>query len=144
MAMRTIAAVILASVGLTLAVGIPITLAVVFDIDLGTKPGVLVGGMMPGIGVMGLAAWLWNGGPARKPTPDLIPPGHQACADCGTLVPVAEGVARLHDLHSSTSQAAFVCAVCTRRRTRRALTVLVLFLAGLGVFALVVQLTIGR
>jgi hypothetical protein len=42
------------------------------------------------------------------------------------------------------ARVAFVCHRCTRYRTRRALWVLAFFLFALGIFALVVQLTIPR
>jgi hypothetical protein len=142
--MRKAAAVILAAVGLSLAVGVPITIALVFNLDPGKKPGVLVGGMMPGVGVMVLARKLWKGREAPKPTPDQIPPGCQVCDLCGKTVPVTEGVARLLDPQTSMARVAFVCRPCTRYRTRRALLVLALFLTALGLFALIVQLTIPK
>ena len=140
--MRKTGALILAGVGLILAVGIPITIALLFNIDLGKKPGVLVGGMMPGVSVMVLARKLWKGGGVPRPTPDQIPPGYQVCDLCGKTVPEMEAVARRLDLQTPMVRVAFVCHACTRYRTKRALTVLVLFLAALGLFALVVYLTI--
>src|SRR5262245_5147914 len=142
--MRKTGAVILASVGLILAVGVPVTIAVVFNIDLGKKPGALVGGMMPGISVMVLAGKLWKGGAAAKPMPDQIPPGYQYCDLCGKTVPETEGVARRLYPQTPMVRVAFVCNACNRYRTKRALMVLVLFLAGLGVLALVVYLTIPK
>jgi hypothetical protein len=119
-------------------------IAVVFNIDPGKRPGVLVGGMMPGLGVLVLARKLRQGGGVPKPTPDQVPAGHQVCDLCGKAVPVTEGVARRRDLQTPMARVAFVCDACTSYRTKRALVVLVLFLAALGVFALVVQLTIPR
>ena len=142
--MRKTGAVILASVGLILAVAVPVTLAVVFNIDLGKRTAVLVGGMMPGISVMLLAGKLWKGGAPPKPMPDQIPPGYQFCDLCGKTVPGTEGVARRLNPQTPMTREAFVCYACNRYRTKRALIVLVLFLAGLGVFALVVYLTIPR
>src|SRR5262249_50226047 len=109
---------------------------------LGKKPGVLVGGMMPGVIVMALAGKLWKDREPPKPTPDLIPPGYQVCELCDKTVPETEGVARRLDLQTPTARVAFVCHACTRYRTKRALIVLVLLFAGLGVFALVVYLTV--
>jgi hypothetical protein len=142
--MRKTGALILAGVGLILAVGVPVTLALSFDIDLGKRPGVLVGGVMPGVCVMALARKLWQGGGAPRPTPDQIPHGHQVCDLCGRAVPATEGVARRLDLQTPMARVGFVCHGCTRYRTKRALLVLVLFLAALGVFALVIQLTIAK
>jgi hypothetical protein len=116
----------------------------VFNIDPGKRPGVLVGGMMPGLSVLVLARKLWKGGEAPKPTLDQIPHGHQVCDLCGKAVPATEGVARRLDLQTPMARVAFVCHACTSYRTKRALMVLVLFLAALRVFALVVQLTIAR
>jgi hypothetical protein len=81
----------LAAVGLILAVGVPITIAVAFDIDLGKQPAVMGGGMMPGIVVMAVAGKLWKGGAAVKPRPDQIPPGYEFCDLCGETVPETEG-----------------------------------------------------
>src|SRR5262245_57276601 len=142
--MRKTGALILAGVGLILAVGVPITISIVFNIDLGKRTGVLVGGMMPGIGVMVLAGKLWKGGAAAKPTPGEIPPGYQYCELCGKTVPDTEGVARRLNPQTSVGRVAFVCHACNRYRTKRALLVLVLFLAGLGMFALVVYFTIPK
>jgi hypothetical protein len=142
--MRKTGALILAEVGLILAVGVPVTVSLLFNIDLGKRADVLVGGMMPGLSVMVLARKLWKGGEAPRPTPEQIPHGHQVCDLCGKAVPVTEGVVRRLDLQTPMVRVAFVCHACTRYRTKRALLVLVLFLAALGVFALVVQLTIAR
>ena len=142
--MRKTGAAILAGVGLILAVGVPIAIALLFRVDLGKRPGVLVGGMMPGLSVMVLAGKLWKGGEAPKPTPDQIPHGYQVCDLCGKTVPLTEGVARRLNLQTPMARVGFVCHACTRYRTKRALMVLVLFLAALGIFALVVQLTIAR
>ena len=132
----------MAGVGLIFAVGLPIAIALLLNIDLGRKPGVLVGGMMPGVGVMVLARKLWKGREAPKPTPDQIPLGYQVCDLCGKNVPETEGVLRRLDLQTPMARLAFTCHACTRYRTKRALIVLVLFLAALGVFALVVYLTV--
>jgi hypothetical protein len=140
--MRKTAAFILAGVGLVLAVGVPIVIAVAFNIDPGRRPGVLVGGMMPGIGVMVFAHRLWKAGEAPKPPPGPIPPGYQVCDLCGNVLPETEGVARHLDPRMPTTRMAFVCYACARYRNKRALIVLALFLAALGLFALVVQLTI--
>jgi hypothetical protein len=142
--MRKTGALILAGVGLNLSVGVPVTIALLFNIDLGARPGVLVGGMMPGVCVMVLARKLWKGGETPKPTPDQIPLGHQVCDLCGKTVAEKEGVARRLNLQTPMARTAFVCHACTRYRTRRALLVLVFFLAVLGAVALVVQLTIAR
>src|SRR5205807_742405 len=100
---------ILASAGLILAVGVPATLAVVFNIDLGKRTGVFVGGMMPGISVMVLAAKLWKGGTATKPAPAEVPPGYQYCDLCGKTVLETEGVARRLNPNTPMAQVAFVC-----------------------------------
>jgi hypothetical protein len=142
--MRKTGALILASVGVILAVAVPVTIAVVFNIDLGRKTGVLVGGMMPGMGLMVLAGKLWKDGTAMKPTPADIPPGYQYCDLCGKTVLEAEGVGRRLNPQTPMAQVAFVCHACNRYRTKRALLVLVLFLAGLGILALVVYLTIPK
>jgi hypothetical protein len=140
--MRKAIAALLAVVGLILAVGVPITIALLFNLDPGKKPGLLVGGMMPGVSVLVLARKLWKGGEAPKTMPDQVRPGYQVCDLCGNAVLETEGVARRLDLQTPMARVAFVCYPCTRYRTRRALLVLVLFLAALGVFALVVHLTI--
>jgi hypothetical protein len=142
--MRKTGALILAGVGLILAVGLPVTIALLFNIELGKRPGVLVGGMMPGVSVMVLARKLWKAGEAPMSMPDQIPPGHQVCDLCRKAVPMTEGVARRLNLQTPMARVAFVCHACTRYRTKRALVVLVLFLAALGLFALVVQLTIAK
>jgi hypothetical protein len=116
--MRKTGALILAGVGLILAAGVPITIALLFNIDLGKRTGVLVGGMMPGVSVMVLARTLWRGGEAPKPTPDQIPHGHQVCDLCGKTVPVTEGVARRLDLLTPMARVAFVCHACARYRTK--------------------------
>lgn len=141
--MRKTGALILASVGLILAVGVPVTIAVAFNIDLGKRPGVLVGGMLPGIGVMALAGKLWKDA-AAKPMPDQIPPGYQFCELCGKTVPETEGVGRRVNPQTPMVRVTFICHACSRYRAKRALLVLVLFLAGLGVIALVVYLTMPR
>ena len=127
-----------------MAVGVPVSIALLFNIDLGKRVGVLVGGMIPGLSVMILARKLWKGGEAPKPTPDQIPHGHQVCDFCGKTVSMTEGVERRLNLQTPMARVAFVCHACARYRTKRALIVLVLFLAALGVFALVVQLTIAK
>jgi hypothetical protein len=142
--MRRTGAFILASVGLILAVAVPVTIAVVFNIDLGKRTGVLVGGMMPGISLMVLAGKLWKGGAVPKPMPDQIPPGYQYCELCGQTVSETEGVGRHLNPRTPTARVAFVCHACNRYRTKRALMVLVLFLAALGIFALVVSLTMPK
>jgi hypothetical protein len=142
--MRKTAALILAGVGLILAVGVPITIAVLFNIDPGKKPGVLVGGMMPGICVMALAGKVRKGSQAPKPPPDQVPAGYQFCDLCRKTVLETEGVAHCLNPQTPMAQVAFVCHACSRYRTKRALLVLLLFLVGLGVFALVVSLTIPR
>jgi hypothetical protein len=83
--MRKTSAFILAGLGLILAVGLPVAVATFFNIDLGGKPGLLVGGMMPGLGVMIAARKLWKGAPVARATPDVIPPGHHVCELCGKL-----------------------------------------------------------
>lgn len=142
--MRKTGAFVLAGIGLILAVGVPVTIAVVFSIDLGKKPGILVGGMMPGIVVLMLAVKVWKSGAAPKPTPEQIPLGYQVCELCGKTLPETEGVARRLDLQTPMARTAFVCHACTRYRTKRALIVLVMFLAGLGVLALLVQLFVAK
>ncbi|MFO0876525.1 MAG: hypothetical protein U0840_04055 [Gemmataceae bacterium] len=142
--MRKLAAVLLATAGLILAVGLPITIAVVFNIDLGTRAGVLVGGMMPGIGVLALAGRLWSGAPAPQPPPDQIPPGHHVCDLCRKIVPLTDGIVRYLPPQASGGRVAFECHACGRYRIKRALTILVMFLAALGVFALIVQLTVVK
>jgi hypothetical protein len=140
--MRKTVALLLGLAGLILAVGVPIAVALWLNLDPGKKPGLLVGGMMPGLGVLLLARKLWKGGEAPRPRPELIPPGYQVCELCGKTLPATEGVARQFDPQTPRARIAFACHACTRYRTKRALTVLVLFLAALGVFALAVQLTI--
>src|SRR5262249_60605206 len=98
--MRKTGALIVAVVGLILAVGVPVTIALLFNIDLGKRPGVLVGGMMPGVSVMVLARKLWKGGEAPKPTPDQIPHGRRVCDLCGKTAPLTEGRGRR--LHQDT------------------------------------------
>jgi hypothetical protein len=141
--MNKTGALILFMVGLVLAVGVPVAVAIGFDIDPGQKPGLLVGGMMPGVCVIALARRLWTGDGPPRPDPGQVPPGHRVCDLCGKAVPAA-GATRGLDPHLPTARAAFVCSACSRYRTRRALTVLVLFLAALGLFALIVQLTIAK
>lgn len=140
--MRRAAAVILVGAGLILAVGVPIAIAVRFDIDPGKNSVVLLGGMMPGLGVMVLARKLWKGDQAAKPSPDPVQPGYRVCGLCGRTLPEAEGVSSRLDPLTPAARVAFVCHACTRYRTRRALAILVLFLTALGALALVVSLTI--
>src|SRR5215813_4657307 len=115
--MRKTIAIALAGIGLILAVGIPVAIAVFFNIDLGKKPGFLVGGMMPGLSVMVLAGKVWKGGATPKPTPDQIPPGCQVCESCGKTLPVTEGVARRLNLQTPMARIEFVCHSCARYRT---------------------------
>ncbi len=140
--MRKVVAALSAMMGLVLAVSLPITLALYFNIDPGKKPGILMGGMLPGLSVLVLARKLWKGPKDAKPTLDQIPPAYQICDLCGKPVPETAGVARRLDLQTPMARVAFVCHSCTRYRTKRALLVLVLFLAALGVLALIVHLTI--
>lgn len=142
--MRKTFALILAGVGLIVAVGLPIVIASLFNIDLGAKPGLGVGGMMPGLGIMVLARRLWKGATTPRPLPGPIPPGHLMCVLCGTVVEQTDGVDRRLDLQTPMARVGFVCHACNRYRTKRALLILVLFLAGLGVFALIVQLTVPK
>jgi len=90
--MRKTAAFILAGVGLILAVGVPVTIALLFNIDLGKQPAYLVGGMIPGLSVMVLARRLWKGAKVPKPTPDQIASGYQVCDLCGKTVAESEGL----------------------------------------------------
>jgi hypothetical protein len=142
--MRRTVAVTLALVGLVLAVGVPILLAVGADIDLGKKPGFLVGALMPGVAVIAFASRLWRTGGPAGPAPDQVPPGYRVCDLCRQPVLVADGADRRLDVQTPLARMAFVCSPCARYRTRRALLVLVLFLAGLGALALVVSLTLPR
>jgi len=142
--MKKSGALILALVGLILAVGIPITVAVVFNIDPGKQPGILVGGMMPGIMVMALAGKLRKGGTAVKPTLDQIPPGCLVCDLCGQTVPETEVEAQWLNPRTPMARVGFVCDACDSYRTRRAYLVLFLFLATLGVICVVVYFTILR
>jgi hypothetical protein len=142
--MNKTGALILFAVGLVLAVGVPVAVAIGFNIDPGQKPGLLVGGMMPGVCVIALARRLWKGEGPPRPAPGQVPPGHIVCDLCGKAVPAAAGATRGLDHHLPMAWAAFVCHACTRYRTLRALTILLLFLAALGVFALIVQMTIAK
>lgn len=142
--MRKTGAVILAGFGLILGVGVPVAIALFFNIDLGKQTVVLVGGMMPGISVLLLAGKLWKGGAAPKPTPDQIPPGYDYCDCCGKTVPALQGLVRRLQPRTPMARFAFVCHTCNRYRTQRALMVLFLFLAGLVVFAWVVHLTLPK
>jgi hypothetical protein len=142
--MRKTGAVILAIVGLLLAVGIPITIAVAFNIDPGKQPGILVGGMTPGIVVMALASKLWKGGTAVKPTPDQIPLGYLVCDLCGQAVPEAEVEAQGLNPRTPMARVGFVCDACDSYRTRRAYLALFLFLASLIIIGLVAYFTIPR
>ena len=131
--MRKTGAVILASLGLILAVAVPVTLAVVSNIDLG-KSHHLLFGMMPGISIMMLARKLSKGGP--KPMPDQIPPGYQFCDLCRKTVLQTEGEMRQLLQSIFISKEAFVCYACNRYRTKKALIILVLFLGFVGLLCL--------
>lgn len=141
--MRKTGAVILASLGLILAVAVPVTLAVVFNIDLGKNVNALLLGMMPGISIMMLARKLSKSGDGRpKPIPDQISPGYQFCDQCCNTVLQKEGKTRRLYQSIFISKEAFVCYACNRYRTKKALIILVLFLGllCLGALAAVVFL----
>jgi hypothetical protein len=142
--MRKTGALILAAVGLILAVGVPITMAVVFNIDLGKQPAVMGGGMMPGIVVMAVAGKLWKGAAAVQPRPERVPTGYEYCDLCGETVPETEGSVQRLNPRTPMARVGFVCHACDSYRTRRAHIVLFLFLAGLIVIGLVVYFTILR
>lgn len=134
--MRKTGAVILASLGLILAVAVPVTLAVVSNIDLGKNVNVLLFGMMPGIIIMMLARKLSKSGGGPKPMPDQIPPGYQFCDQCSKTVLQTEGeMRRLHQSIFITREA-FVCYACNRYRTKKVLIILVLFLGFVGLLCL--------
>jgi hypothetical protein len=135
--MRKSSALIFAGVGLVLAVGLPITIALVWEIDLGKRQDILVGGSAPGICLMAIAGKLWRR--ACHSLPEFIPPGYLVCELCGKAAKAEEGVTRRLDM----ARFAFVCHACSRYRTKRALIILLVFLGALGLFALIVQLTIG-
>ena len=115
--------------GLILAVAVPVTLAVVFNIDP-KEPYHFLFGMMPGISIMMLARKLSKGGP--KPMPDQIPPGYQFCDQCSKTVLQKEGEMRRLYQSIFISKEAFVCYACNRYRTKKALIILVLFLGFVG------------
>jgi hypothetical protein len=86
--MLKIVAFLLVGIGLFLGVGVPITIAVVFHIDLGRNRTVweaigagtfLLGGAMPGIAVIVLASKLWKAGDPRNPKPDQTKGGYGKC-----------------------------------------------------------------
>ena len=107
--MRKTGAVILASLGLILAVAVPVILAVVSNIDLGKNVAVLLFGMMPGISIMMLAHKQSKSGAHPKPVPDQIPPGYQFCDQCSKTVLQTEGeTRRLYESIFKTREA-FVC-----------------------------------
>ncbi len=132
--MRKTGAVILASLGLILAVAVPVILAVVSNIDLGKNVAVLLFGMMPGISIMVLARKLSKGG--LKPMPDQIPPGYQFCDQCRKTVLQTEGEMRQLFQSIAITREAFVCYACNRYRTKKALIILVLFLGFVGLLGL--------
>ena len=132
--MRKTGAVILASLGLILAVAVPVILAVVSNIDLGKNVAVLLFGMMPGISIMVLARKLSKGG--LKPMPDQIPPGYQFCDQCSKTVLQTEGEIRQLFQSIVITREAFVCYACNRYRTKKALIILVLFLGFVGLLCL--------
>jgi len=131
--MRKTGAVILASLGLILAVAVPVTLAVVFNIDP-KLPHHFLFGMMPGISIMVLARKLSKGG--LKPMPDQIPPGYQFCDQCSKTVLQTEGEMRRLYQSIVITREAFVCYACNRYRTKKALIILVLFLGFVGLLCL--------
>ena len=120
--MRKTGAVILASLGLILAVAVPVT--------LGENVNALLFGKMPGISIMVLARKLSKGG--LKPMPDQIPPGYQFCDQCSKTVLQTEGEMRQLFQSIVITREAFVCYACNRYRTKKALIILVLFLGFVG------------
>jgi hypothetical protein len=140
--MKHTVAVLLIPLGIILAVALPIVISVAFDVDLGQKPGILVATMMPGIIVIAFARQFRRASEAQNPAPQEILPGHRLCELCRKVVPESEGAEQT--LHTPMAKTTFVCRACTRYRTKRALTVLVVFLAFLGVLALVVTLLVPK
>jgi len=124
--MRKTGAVILASLGLILAVAVPVT--------LGVNVNALLFGIMPGISIMVLARKLSKGG--LKPMPDQIPPGYQFCDQCRKTVLQTEGEMRQLFQSIAITREAFVCYACNRYRTKKALIILVLFLGFVGLLGL--------
>ena len=127
--MRKTGAVILASLGLILAVAVPVILAVVSNIDP-KLPHHFLFGKMPGISIMVIARKLSKGG--LKPMPDQIPPGYQFCDQCRKTVLQTEGEMRQLFQSIAITREAFVCYACNRYRTKKALIILVLFLGFVG------------
>ncbi len=124
--MRKTGAVILASLGLILAVAVPVI--------LGVNVNALLFGIMPGISIMVLARKLSKGG--LKPMPDQIPPGYQFCDQCSKTVLQTEGEMRQLFQSIAITREAFVCYACNRYRTKKALIILVLFLGFVGLLGL--------
>ncbi len=124
--MRKTGAVILASLGLILAVAVPVI--------LGVNVNALLFGIMPGISIMVLARKLSKGG--LKPMPDQIPPGYQFCDQCRKTVLQTEGEMRQLFQSIAITREAFVCYACNRYRTKKALIILVLFLGFVGLLGL--------
>lgn len=134
--MRKTGAVILASLGLILAVAVPVILAVNSNFDHGKTQSFLLG-MMPGISIIMLARKLSKSVGLPKPMPNQIPPGYQFCDQCSKTVLQTEGEMRQLFQTMSISKEAFVCNACNRYRTKKALIILVLFLGFVGLLVFV-------
>jgi hypothetical protein len=140
--MKRTVAVLLIPLGIILAVALPIVIAVAFALDPGKQPLILVAAIMPGITVIAFGRQLRSSGEAQTPTPQEILPGCRLCDLCKKVVPESEGAEQTLSLYTPMAKTAFVCHACIRYRTKRALTVLVVFLALLGVLVLVATLLV--
>jgi hypothetical protein len=140
--MKRTVATLLIPLGIILAVALPIVIAVAFDIDLGNQPGILVATIMPGIAVIALGRQLRRSSESQNPEPQEILPGQRLCALCKKVVPESEGAEQT--LHTPMTRTAFVCHACVRYRAKRAMTVLVVFLAILGLLVLVGMLLVPK
>ena len=132
--MRKSVAILLVPIGVILAIAVPIVVAVVWNIDPGKRPNLLVATMAPGVALLALAAKLWRSA-APLPAPEEIPPGYIVCDLCRKPVPALAGEYHRLDSVTPLARTGFVCSACARYRARRAITILVLFLAFLGVLA---------
>src|SRR5262245_27136470 len=142
--MRRTAATLLVMGGFLLAVAVPIAVALGANVDFGQRPGVLVATAMPGVTVMALATRLWRARGPERPGPEQVPPGHRVCDLCRKPVPVVAGTDRRLDVSTAAVRSAFVCHACARYRTRRAVAVLLVFLAALGVAAIVIPRVVPK
>lgn len=135
--MRNVKSLLLAGIGLLLAVILPVVSAIALNFDPAESPARMLRWSVPGLFVMAFARRFWRSAEAPMETIAQTPPGHKVCEFCGKAVPEKNGVVRRLSLTTPLPQAAFVCHACSLYRAKRALIILVMFFAALGVFAVI-------